>query len=87
MRITDVVTPEELDQIFERELNDVRKLGERVDLKHLYIVALADRLSNDYCVVLYKHVSPDIYGSAMLRLLALLDRFLEEKYANNSTTN
>jgi hypothetical protein len=88
VRITDVVTPKELDQILARELNDIKGLGWRIDLQAKYIRDLSTRLSDEYIKVITTHIDHEYQASGMMRLLCLLDRFLEEKYANTShTTN
>jgi hypothetical protein len=89
MRIKDLVTPEELKQIFVRELNDVRALGNRFDLKVKYIREISNRLDDKYVFVLDEALVGDNHaGAQILRVLCLIDRFLEEKYANsNRPTN
>lgn len=89
MRIKDLVTPEELKQIFDRELNDVRALGNRIDLKAKYIREISNRLDDKYIFVLDEvFVSDQNTSTQIFRVLCLINRFLEEKYANsNRPTN
>lgn len=88
MRITDIVTPQELDKILAEERCQVFELGHRDDLIKKFISSSGDRVSADYIMTIAKYV-PDMYtASGMFRLLCLLDKYLEEKYVNsNSTTN
>jgi hypothetical protein len=86
VRITDVVTPQELRQIFERERSEIKHLGLRGDLVKKWFEEMGKRLPSDYGVILSEFVGEDVSASQMWRLLCLLDRFLEEKYANTSHT-
>ena len=87
MRITDVVTPQELKAILDKELSEVRSMGHRRDLHFKYIQDMSARLSKDYIEVLNNGIGDDYVAANLFRLLCLLDKYLEEKYANNSNTN
>jgi hypothetical protein len=85
MRIHDVVTPQELRTIFSKEIEEYRNCGKRNDLYDKKVKELSKRISDEYLKILTQSI-PDMQSAIqMWRLLCLLDRFLEEKYANPNT--
>jgi len=87
MRLHDVITPKDLSNIFHKELCEIHQLGQRDDLIRKWIKSLADCISRDYFKVCINAVPDELIATQMWRMLCLIDRFLEEKYASNSTTS
>jgi hypothetical protein len=85
MRFIDVITPQELCQIFDKEIGRVRSFGQREDLILKWTKNIQERISQDYLFVLQDHIPDQVSAIQMWRLLCLIDWFLEEKYANSNT--
>lgn len=87
MKLSDIITPQELCKAFSEEEEDIFRLGQRTDLIQKYIETLCSKLEDSYCQEIYKHVPNQLAGSAMLRLLALINKHLEEKHDTHSAIN
>lgn len=86
MRIKDIITPTELAETIMGYSRGLESLGKREDLKTALTKKTIDRVDDDYLKVLvYSRISRDEVAGAHF-VLAMIDIFLEEKYAKSNST-